>query len=185
MAVKVIEGVDYKILDDDYRAIYLTNYRPKQVRKGVRYYRCIYCGMLVPEHHMQVDHIIPKTRFKAGISWNPNRAWNLGASCQPCNGTKSNYVDERVLIGFRNKYLFGRSVGRGSVSGDSGVSVLIGIVIALLYLLSITLYPVAELIVCGITQSTLSIMYTLAKAIIFIRYEIESLFDAKQLSKPD
>lgn len=113
MAIKVVEGRDYRILPDDYRAIFHKHNKPVKVEKKIikgqvvqmRYYRCLYCGKLVSHIDMQVDHIIPKTRFMAGILWNPNRAWNLGPSCPHCNSSKSNYVDSRVIKGFQNKLI--------------------------------------------------------------------------------
>lgn len=74
-------------------------------RVEVRYYRCIHCGTLVPHYLMQVDHIIPKTKLWAGVLWDPNKYWNLGSSCAPCNQSKSNKLDIRVLNGFKAKYL--------------------------------------------------------------------------------
>ncbi len=113
MAIKVVEGKDYKILPDDYRAEFHKHNKPAKIEKRIvngrvipiKYYRCLYCGKLVPHTEMQVDHIIPKTRLYAGILWNPNKAWNLGPSCPKCNITKSNYVDARVIKGFQNKML--------------------------------------------------------------------------------
>ena len=113
MAVKVVEGRDYRILQDDYRAEFHKHNKPIRVEKKIvngqviqmRYYRCMYCGKLVPHTEMQVDHIIPKTRLMAGILWNPNKAWNLGPSCPKCNIAKSNYIDSRVIKGFRNKLI--------------------------------------------------------------------------------
>lgn len=120
MAIKVREGLDYKILDDDYRKEFLTHNKPARVKRtmvngsivNVSYYRCIYCGCLVSHKEMQVDHIIPKTRYMAGILWNPNKAWNLGPSCPKCNISKSNYVDARVIKGFKNKILNKYGVSR-------------------------------------------------------------------------
>lgn len=105
MAVAVREGIDYRILDDNYRKTFITSNKPKKDLFGREYYRCIYCGEKVYVDDMQVDHIIPKTRLKAGILWNPNKEWNLGASCGPCNASKSNKLDQRVFIGLRNKML--------------------------------------------------------------------------------
>lgn len=130
MAVKVREGIDYKILPDDYRSVFNKKIKPVKRRKeivngemqDVRYYRCMYCGHLIPHYEMDVDHIIPKTRLYAGILWNPNRAWNLGPSCKSCNISKSNYIDSRVIIGFRNKLLGRYGIGAGEnaayTSGD-------------------------------------------------------------------
>lgn len=130
MAVKVREGIDYKILPDDYRAIFNKNVKPikrkREVINGVsqevRYYKCMYCGHIIPHYEMEVDHIIPKTRLYAGILWNPNKAWNLGPSCKVCNIQKSNYIDERVIIGFKNKLLgrYGMGAGENAAynSGD-------------------------------------------------------------------
>lgn len=113
MAIKVVEGKDYKILPDDYRAEFHKHNKPARIEKKivngqvipVRMYRCMYCGKLVPHTEMQVDHIIPKTRLYAGILWNPNKSWNLGPSCPKCNISKSNYIDSRVIKGFQNKLL--------------------------------------------------------------------------------
>lgn len=41
-----------------------------------------------------VDHIIPKSRFKAG--GNPNTWLNSIAACQPCNGKKANRTPEEA-----------------------------------------------------------------------------------------
>lgn len=113
MAIKVVEGKDYKILPDDYRAEFHKHNKPAKIEKRivdgkvipVKLYRCMYCGKLVPHTEMQVDHIIPKTRLYAGILWNPNKSWNLGPSCPKCNISKSNYIDSRVIKGFQNKLI--------------------------------------------------------------------------------
>lgn len=105
MAVAVREGIDYRLLDDNYRKTFMTSNKPKKDLFGREYYRCIYCGEKVFVEDMEVDHIIPKTRLKAGILWNPNKEWNLGPSCGSCNASKSNKLDQRVFIGFRNKML--------------------------------------------------------------------------------
>jgi len=113
MAVRVRENIDYKDMKIDYRRVFYEHNKPLKTKKEnvngqmqtVGYYRCMYCGNIVPHYQMEVDHIIPKTRMLAGILWNPNKSWNLGPSCKPCNGSKSNYIDERVLIGFKNRKL--------------------------------------------------------------------------------
>jgi len=92
----------YKILEDDYRKIYFKNAKPIK-SKNKEYYRCLYCGKLFEKGNIEVDHIIPKTRFMAGIIWNPNRYWNLGAACRYCNAKKSKKVDYRIIQGFKNK----------------------------------------------------------------------------------
>lgn len=128
-------GTLHRILEDDYRKEYFSHNKPVKTeieyingeRREVPYYRCIYCGKLVPRYSedstkvCQVDHIIPKTRFLAGLTWNPNKSWNLGASCPHCNISKSNTVDMRVIKGFRNKLLNKWGLGRYITgSGDSG-----------------------------------------------------------------
>lgn len=117
MAVKVREGLDYRILSDDYRKEFHKHNNPVRVRGGVPQYRCIYCGRMVPlyssnnEFPMEVDHIIPKTRMGAGILWNPNKGWNLGSSCKSCNTSKSNKIDARVVKGFINKIKYRYHLG--------------------------------------------------------------------------
>ncbi len=101
----------YKILDDDYREIFINTYKPYRVlADGTKTYRCLYCNKEIAwgrtyngEHPLEVDHIIPKTRLRAGVYWNPNRAWNLGPSCKECNSSKSNKLDNRITLGFTNK----------------------------------------------------------------------------------
>lgn len=117
MAVKVKEGLDYRILSDDYRKEFHKHNNPVKVKRGVPQYRCIYCGELTPlyssgnDFPMEVDHIIPKTRMGAGILWNPNKGWNLGASCKSCNTSKSNKIDYRVIKGFSNKMKYRYHLG--------------------------------------------------------------------------
>ena len=117
MAVKVREGLDYRILSDDYRKEFHKHNNPVRVKRSVPQYRCIYCGKLVPlyavgsEFPMEVDHIIPKTRLGAGILWNPNKGWNLGSSCKSCNTSKSNKIDARIIKGFSNKIKYRYHLG--------------------------------------------------------------------------
>jgi len=117
MAVKVREGLDYRILSDDYRKEFHKHNNPVRVKRSVPHYRCIYCGKLVPlyamgsEFPMEVDHIIPKTRLGAGILWNPNKGWNLGSSCKSCNTSKSNKIDARIIKGFSNKIKYRYHLG--------------------------------------------------------------------------
>lgn len=131
MAVKVREGIDYRILDDDYREIFRGSYRPyKVLNDGTKLYKCVYCGEVVAlgkEYNgnapLEVDHIIPKTRMGAGILWNPNKSWNLAPSCKACNVSKSNYIDMRVIRGFNNKlkqkYLLGVGQNNSGVEQET------------------------------------------------------------------
>lgn len=152
MAVKVREGVDYKLLPDDYRKEFHIHNKPKKIKREiiqgkpvkVGYYRCLYCRHMIPHYELEVDHIIPKTRLKAGILWNPNKSWNLGPSCKVCNISKSNYIDGRVTIGFKNKLLekygMGGSAFAAGTTGQEGeVSKLkLYSLMSLVYLFSLT-----------------------------------------------
>ena len=48
MAVSVKEGLSYRLLDDDYRKEFHKNNKPVKTINGIPYYRCMYCGKLVP-----------------------------------------------------------------------------------------------------------------------------------------
>lgn len=165
MAVSVRENIDYRLLEDDYRAVFKNTYKPKKDVKGRLYYRCVYCGKRVypDKGEMQVDHIIPKTRLKAGILWNPNKAWNLAPSCGPCNASKSNYLDGRVLTGFRNKMLsnFGLIIAdRNSNRSESKtMTALISCLIAVVSFLISVLLPVVGIVLAGAMLAVKSVTY--------------------------
>jgi uncharacterized protein (TIGR02646 family) len=53
---------------------------------------CAYCGFLVGNDHMQVDHILPKKHFEL-LAY----AWaNLLPSCDACNRSKRDFFPERL-----------------------------------------------------------------------------------------
>lgn len=165
MAVAVREGIDYRLLEDDYRANFKNTYKAKKDIKGREYYRCVYCGerVYLDQSEMQVDHIIPKTRLKAGILWNPNKAWNLGPSCGPCNASKSNYLDSRVLVGFRNKMLsnFGLIIadkGEGRTENQTTTAML-SIMIALVSFFAMVLLPIIGMVVLGVIAIVKSLLW--------------------------
>lgn len=125
----------YKILKDDYRKIYFDNTKPI-IKKGEEYYKCLYCGKLFPREEIEVDHIIPKSRFMGGILWNPNKYWNLGAACRHCNASKSKKVDRRIIIGFRNKFLKRFAFNNSKSNIDNKESKIISILIVCLFILA-------------------------------------------------
>lgn len=186
MAVKVVEGRDYRILPDDYRAEFHKHNRPIKTEKKIingqvvklNYYRCMYCGKLVPHTEMQVDHIIPKTRLMAGILWNPNKAWNLGPSCPKCNISKSNYIDSRVIKGFQNKLIgkYGLSHRFADITGkdmdlseettagdDEKLQKIIPFIMVLVYALAI-LRPII-IIAAWIVQAAMYVLIRLLKVV--------------------
>lgn len=175
MAVSVREGIDYRLLEDDYRSTFKNTYKPKKDILGREYYICIYCGekVYLDKSEMQVDHIIPKTRLKAGILWNPNKAWNLGASCQSCNASKSNNLDSRVLIGFRNKMLsnFGLIIAdkNDDYSENQKTTALISIMIALVSFFALVIFPVFGMVALGVSMVVKTFMYILKAVVKFIR----------------
>jgi len=59
--------------------------------------RCAYCGKLINYKEMQVDHIIPKSRFHIHRGKVPYKACdikNLNPSCASCNLWKHNFSIE-------------------------------------------------------------------------------------------
>lgn len=59
---------------------------------------CFYCGNLLSEEKMHVDHMVPKS--KGGS----NRRKNLIASCGPCNIFKSNSTVNEFLSRVKDKH---------------------------------------------------------------------------------
>lgn len=49
------------------------------------FYRCSLCGKIITRDQMEVDHIIPISKWYA-----PNRVINCVATCRDCNRSKSN-----------------------------------------------------------------------------------------------
>lgn len=173
MAYQVIEGIDYKLLDDDYRKIYVSNNKPQVDKNGTEYYVCSYCGTHVHSKDMEVDHIIPKTRLKAGILWNPNKEWNLTASCKSCNVSKSNYIDSRVLVGFVNKYTWFRLLRNVSSRKESKLlTALFGILVNIVYLMILLLGKPVAIMFDGLVGFVKSIVYVVIRLYKLCRFKI-------------
>lgn len=115
--------------NNDHRFRRSENYRKKFLsrRKGLfgsRVYVCAYCGKLITERGMQVDHCIPVDAAKQsgftrlyirvlGLFQKPqdradgiNGLWNLVPSCPVCNGNKSNQTGFWVIRGMIGRFLF-------------------------------------------------------------------------------
>ena len=173
LAYQVIEGIDYKLLDDDYRKIYVSSNKPHVASDGSMYYVCSYCGTHVHPKDMEVDHIIPKTRLKAGILWNPNREWNLTASCKSCNASKSNYIDSRVLVGFVNKYTWFRLLRNVSTKKESKLlNVLLSIIVNVIYLIWLLFGKPVAILFDGLVSSIKSVTYVVVRLYKICRFKI-------------
>lgn len=61
-------------------------------------YFCYICKKPLTRRHVEVDHIMPISKFGG-----TNHHLNLGALCKKCNRKKSNKVDARILLGFGTK----------------------------------------------------------------------------------
>lgn len=79
----------------DYRAGYLKH------NNGIlgKYYFCSQCYKIVKKSDMEVDHIIPNSRWFA-----PNRVFNCTSICAKCNKEKSNKMGKYVIKGLLFKF---------------------------------------------------------------------------------
>lgn len=72
-------------------------YRKKYLKhnKGIlgSFYVCSQCLAIIKEKDMEVDHIIPNSKWFA-----PNRVFNCVACCVPCNRSKSDKITPTYLI---------------------------------------------------------------------------------------
>lgn len=75
-------------------------------------FRCAYCGEFITYSEMEIDHIIPKSKFKEikkkeKINYAVNSYSNLNPSCSTCNNAKGSWsVQEfRQLIKMEAKLL--------------------------------------------------------------------------------
>lgn len=76
---------------------YRKTYKLNNGANSGGWYACTYCDKKVRFSSAHVDHIWPKS--KGGS----NDSWNLVVSCAPCNQSKGNKIDGRVVEGYATK----------------------------------------------------------------------------------
>jgi 5-methylcytosine-specific restriction endonuclease McrA len=54
--------------------------------------RCQYRGRVAPEHELDIDHVVPRSRG------GPNEWDNLVTSCQPCNRRKGRHTPQEARM---------------------------------------------------------------------------------------
>jgi len=74
----------------DYRYHYMNH------NKGIfnEYYICSQCYKVIKKKEMEVDHILPNSKWFA-----PNRVFNCTSICSKCNKEKSNKMGKYVVKG--------------------------------------------------------------------------------------
>ena len=115
----------------DYRGEYLKHH------PGVfgRFYVCSQCGICVTKDKMEVDHVLPVSKW-----YGPNKTFNCVSTCVECNRLKSDKVGWCTVRGFVFK-LF------------EEIYILINRVSLMIYLCScFTLFYIVELFVNNLTS---------------------------------
>ncbi len=99
----------------DYRRIFLKTNKPQFMGK---FYICAYCGRLMKESRMTVDHLYPIGRSSKSVKYqemleskgikNINDPKNLVPACRVCNQRKSAKTGIWIIRGHlgRNKYIW-------------------------------------------------------------------------------
>lgn len=95
-----------------YRADFFATNKPI-IKDDKPYYRCVYCGKLVPKNKITIDHLYPIHKVKKSINRNFNRQMlkkfeiydindckNLVPACSRCNKRKSKKTGIWLLRGY-------------------------------------------------------------------------------------
>ena len=103
---------------------------------GSKIFVCVYCGKLVRQSNMEVDHCIPVHSAKTnpfvrfyirfiGLFQNKedrnqgiNGVWNLVPACSKCNGAKSDKTGAWVIRGIVGRYVF-PAIWYGAAAGTA------------------------------------------------------------------
>lgn len=134
----------------DYRGKYLKH------NPGIfgRFYICSQCGIRIKKNQMEVDHIIPNSKWYA-----PNRVFNCVATCIECNRIKSDKMGWCTVRGLVFKIF-------------EEIYILIHRLILMgFYCLYFSLYYLVDLIVNNLTSRSLrKVLFTLFFMLIVFLY---------------